>query len=61
MAIACMRGKAGSVAGKFRISRSGLMGGPVRPRSFSSCCADEVAAHSAIDLVVFDLDYALFP
>jgi len=32
------------------------MGRPVRPRFFSSYCATEVAAHSSIDLVVFDLD-----
>ena len=32
---ACMRGRAGSVAGKFRITRCCPMGRPVRPRSSS--------------------------
>jgi hypothetical protein len=53
------RPKAGSVADKFRITRCGPMGGPVQPRFFSSYCATEVAAHSSIDLVVFDLDNVL--
>ncbi len=34
-------------------------GTPVRPRFFSSYCATEVAAHSSIDLAVFDLDNVL--
>src|SRR6266487_6771904 len=59
MPSACMQGKAGSVAGKFRITRCGPMGRPARPRFFSSSCASEVAAHSSLDLVVFDLDNVL--
>ena len=35
------------------------MGRPARPRFFSSSCASEVAAHSSLDLVVFDLDNVL--
>jgi hypothetical protein len=43
----CMRGRAGSVAGKFRITRCGPLERPARPRFFSNTHASTRTAQSA--------------